>query len=159
MSEELPERPLDLMALLATLARHEVGCLLIGGVAVQVHGHRRTTRDLDVIPEPTAENAARLRHALDELEARPRGMPGAGVPTEEQLVAAPVVPPLTTSQGEIHLLNVVPGAAPYAELRSRAIEVRLDDVLVAIVSREDLIAMKRASGRPSDLADLEALGE
>lgn len=157
--ERLPERPLDVMRLLDVLARHGVDYVLIGGIAVQVHGHRRTTRDLDLIPEPTAENAARLHAALVELEATPVGVLGAGVPTEEQLVKAPVVPPLTTTHGEVHILNDVPGAAPFADLRSRAEVVNLDGVSVPIVGLEDLRAMKLASGRGSDLDDLSALDQ
>jgi hypothetical protein len=37
------DRPLDLGELIAALARHGVDYLVIGGVAAQVHGHRRTT--------------------------------------------------------------------------------------------------------------------
>lgn len=55
--DRVPGAPLDLRELLATLQRHEVDYTVIGGVAVQVHGHRRTTKDLDVIPDPAALTA------------------------------------------------------------------------------------------------------
>jgi len=152
----VPERPLDLQQLFATLARHGVEYVVIGGVAVQVHGHRRTTRDLDVMPAPTRDNLDRLALALGELEARPRELPG-GTPTGEQLATAPVVPPLTTRHGELHILNEVPGAAPYDDVRRRALVVELDGVQLAIVGLDDLIAMKRASGRLSDREDLAVL--
>jgi len=157
MSEAtLPERPLDLQQLFATLARHGVDHLVIGGVAVQVHGHRRTTRDLDLMPAPTAENHARLALALRELEARPCGLPG-GAPTPEQLGVAAVVPPLTTVHGELHILNRVPGAAGYDEVRRRALVLDLAGIPIAVVGLDDLIAMKRASGRRSDRDDLAVL--
>jgi predicted nucleotidyltransferase len=156
--ERLPERPLDVMRLLETLARHGVDFTVVGGVAVQVHGHRRTTRDLDVIPEPSRANLERLTAALEELNARPTEIPGAGPPTVEQLATAAIVPPLTTDHGELHVLNEVPGAAPYAELRSRALVIALDGVDVPIVALDDLLAMKRATGRPDDLRDVEVLG-
>ena len=44
--------PLDIGELIAVLARHEVDYVVIGGVATQVHGHRRTTMDLDLTPDP-----------------------------------------------------------------------------------------------------------
>jgi len=50
------------------------------------------------------------------------------------------------------------GAAPYAEVRARALVIELD-VQVAVVGRDDLIAMKRASGRPIDRSDIIALTE
>jgi hypothetical protein len=46
---------------------------------------------------------------------------------------------------------------PYDELRSRALEISLGDLGLAIVSRDDLIAMKRASARTIDLEDIAAL--
>lgn len=65
------ERPLDIGELIAVLARHDVDYVVIGGVAAQVHGHRRTTKDLDLTPDPDPENLRRLSAALAELEARP----------------------------------------------------------------------------------------
>jgi len=152
---ELPERPLDLTRLLEILADHGVEYTVIGGVAAQVHGHRRTTRDLDVIPDPRPENLRRLAAALAELDAHPRDLPGG--PPDDQLAAAPVVPPLTTRHGQLHILNAVPGAAPYDQLRARALVVDLDGLQITIVGLDDLISMKRAAGRPSDLADLAVL--
>lgn len=155
-SADAPHRPLDLQELFGTLARHRVDYLVIGGVAVQVHGHRRTTRDLDLIPAPPSENTVRLFAALEELEAHPRELPG-GIHTVEQLGAAPVVPPLTTRHGELHVLNEVPGAAAYDLMRDRALPLDLDGVPVVVVGLDDLIAMKRASARASDLEDLAVL--
>src|SRR6266498_439834 len=80
MTEDAPERPLDLLRVLEVLARHRVQYLVIGGVAVQVHGHRRTTKDLDLVPSPEPDNIARLAAALEELQAQVRGTPGAAVP-------------------------------------------------------------------------------
>lgn len=157
MSTGPPSAALDARALLATLDRHAVEYTVIGGVAVQVHGHRRTTKDLDLIPAPDEANIARLTSALAELDARPRDMPGAGAPTAQQLATAAIVPPLTTRHGELHILRDVPGAPPYADLRARALVIDLDDLSLAIAGIDDLIAMKRASGRPADLRDIAAL--
>ena len=153
---EGPAQPVDLRELLASLQRHEVDYTVIGGVAVQVHGHRRTTMDLDVVPAPDAANLERLARALAELGAHPRDLPG-GAPTAEQLAAAPIVPALTTAHGQLHILRDVPGAPPYADLRARALLVDFDGIPLAIAGLDDLIAMKRASGRPQDARDIAAL--
>jgi len=157
------ERPLDIGELIATLARHGVDYLVIGGVAAQVHGHRRTTMDLDVTPDPDPQNLRRLGEALAELEARPRDAvsDGAELATgdPERLAVAAIVPPLVTRHGQFHILKEPKGAHGFEEMRDRALTVDLDGVEVAIVSLDDLIRMKRAAGRPGDLDDIAVLTE
>lgn len=154
--ERLPAVAFDLRRLIATLHEHDVDYTVIGGVAVQVHGHRRTTKDLDLVPSPDRENLEHLAAALAALSARPRDVPG-GSPDADQLVAAPIVPPLTTDHGELHILRDVPGAPAYAELRARAVVIDLDGIAIAIAGLDDLISMKRASGRAVDERDIAAL--
>lgn len=160
-SRESADRPLDIGRLLAVLARHEVDYVVIGGVAIQVHGHRRTTMDLDVMPDPDPENLTRLGAALVELDAEPlEGAPdGAEIQTAdpERLAVAAIVPPLLTRHGQIHVLKEPKGARTFEKLREAALKVELGGVEVAIVSLDDLIRMKRASGRPTDLEDVAAL--
>jgi hypothetical protein len=55
-------------AILAALERYEVRYVLIGGLAANAHGVRRTTRDVDVIVERSRENLERLAEAARELE-------------------------------------------------------------------------------------------
>ncbi len=150
-------RPLDLRELFRVLDEHGVDYLVIGGVAAQVHGRRRTTKDLDITPAPELDNFTRLTAALVALDAHPAEVgPGAPTPTAEQLRIAPVVPPLITRHGELHILNDVPGATVYAEMRTRALSTDLDGITTYIVSVDDLIRMKQAVGRQSDLEDIEA---
>lgn len=146
------EIPLDAAIILRTLAEHEVDYVVIGGLAVQAHGHPRTTQNLNLVPEPGAANRKRLRAALEALGARPVGA------RRPQPVTVPSsgVLELDTDAGGVDVHVKPPGAAPYPALRSRALMLELDtDVLVA--GRDDLIAMKRASGRPIDRADIVAL--
>jgi hypothetical protein len=148
------EIPLDASAILRVLSVHRVDYVVIGGLAVQAHGHPRTTQNLDLIPDPSPDNLERLRAALLELRARPVG---------DADPADIVIPPtgvleLDTDAGGVDVHRAPPGAAPYAQLRIRALELELD-VTVAVASRDDLIAMKRASGRPIDRGDILALTE
>lgn len=143
-NEARAERPLDISKLFAVLASHDVGFVVIGGVAAQVHGHRRTTMDLDLTPDPDPENLRRLSTALSELEARPAD-DGAEV--------------LLTRHGQIHILKEPKGARSFDEMRERALVVDLDGTDVAVVSLDDLIRMKRAAGRPGDLDDIATLTE
>jgi hypothetical protein len=155
--------PLDISKLIAVLADHGVDYVVIGGVATQVHGHRRTTMDLDLMPDPHPENLRRLGAALAELNACPADSgPGEGeisVSDPERLAMAAIVPPLQTRHGQIHILKEPKGARPFDEMRERALLVDLDGADVAVVSLDDLIRMKRAAGRPGDLDDIATLTE
>ena len=161
--EVRPEGPLDIGELIAVLARHDVDYVVIGGVATQVHGHRRTTMDLDLTPAPDPENLRRLGGALAELEARPADSGVAegeiSIADPERLAIAAIIPPLQTRHGQIHILKDPKGARPFDEMHERALVVDLDGASVAIVSLDDLIRMKRAAGRPRDLDDIATLAE
>jgi hypothetical protein len=146
------EIPIDAVAILRVLAAHRVEYVVIGGLVVQAHGHPRTTQDIDLVPEPTDENRRRLLAALLELRARPVG---ARVPGTIEIPETGVLE-LDTDAGGVDIHAAPPGAASYAELRERAMVIDLD-VPVAVVGRDDLIAMKRASGRPIDRSDITAL--
>jgi hypothetical protein len=156
-------RPLDVRSLVEALDRHGVDYVVIGGVATQVHGHRRTTMDLDITPGPDSENVRRLAAALDELDAQPTDpeLAQADFPATdpERLALAAIVPPLLTRHGHVHILKEPKGARPFEQMREAALVVEIDGVQVAIASLDDLIRMKRAAGRPSDLDDIGALTE
>jgi hypothetical protein len=151
------ETPLDAERILRALAEHEVDYVLIGGLAVQTHGHVRTTNDADLIPAPNPANLRRLTAALRELDARVLN-PG----EEDTEIDAKMLPKATiwqfvTRDGGIDVMHEVPGGRPYAELSERALRVRLGDIDVPVVDLDDLIQMKLARGRPVDLADVAAL--
>jgi hypothetical protein len=152
-----PDAPLDAERILRALAEHGVDYVLIGGLAVQTHGHVRTTNDADLIPAPNPANLKRLASALQALDAR---VLNAG--EEETKVDAAMLPRATiwqfvTRDGGIDVMHEVPGGRPYAELSDRALHVRLGDIDVPVVDLDDLIQMKLARGRPVDLADVAAL--
>lgn len=154
-----PDTPLDAERILQALAEHAVEYVIVGGLAVQTHGHVRTTIDIDVFPRPERANLTRLADALNALNARVLS-PG----NEDMKIDAAMLPRATlwqfsTPYGAIDVLHDAPGAPPYGDLRRRALEIRLADVHIAIAGRDDLINMKRASGRPVDLEDIAALTE
>jgi hypothetical protein len=156
-------QPLDVSRLLEILAGHDVAYVVIGGVATQVHGHRRTTMDLDLTPDPDAENLRRLAAALEDLEAKPadpnliQGEISAIDP--ERLAHAAIVPPLMTRHGQVHILKEPKGARAFEQLLDAALVMEIDGIEVAIASLDDLIRMKRAAGRPGDLDDIAVLTE
>jgi predicted nucleotidyltransferase len=146
------------VALLRRLAAAQVDFVVIGGVAVATQGYGRSTDDLDITYDTGAENLERLGGVLLSLHARLRGVaddvpfiPDARTLRRVQLLT------LDTDDGALDLLVDPAGAAPYAELRTRADPIELEGVEIRVVALNDLLAMKRAAGRPQDLADVEAL--
>ena len=68
---------------------------------------------------------------------------------------------LDTQLGRIDIMQWVPGIPgdlAYEHLVRDAVETALGDHPVRVCSRDDLITMKRAAGRPQDLLDLQELG-
>lgn len=151
------DTPLDAERILRALAEHGVEYVLIGGLAVQTHGHVRTTNDADLIPAPDPANLERLAAALRSLDAR---VLNAG--EEETEIDAKMLPRATIWQfasrdGGIDVMHEVPGGSPYEELSERALHVRLGEIDVPVVDLDDLIRMKLARGRPVDLEDVASL--
>jgi Nucleotidyl transferase AbiEii toxin, Type IV TA system len=145
-------------SLLRSLTEAGVDFVVIGGVAVIMQASPRLTKDLDICYDPGHENLERLAAVLIKLEARLRGVDEdlPFVPDARTLRRTQILT-LTTVDGGMDLLVDPDGAPSYAALRRRASWVEFEGISVRVASVDDLIAMKRAAGRPQDLVDLEAL--
>jgi hypothetical protein len=147
-------------AILAALERHGVRYVLIGGLAANAHGVRRTTRDVDVIVERTRENLARLADAARALEV------GSPVVDSRMRELDPLDPAdlaraanvsLDTRNGELDVMNEAKGAPAFDLLAGRAVVVEVFGTCVPVASLDDLIALKDAAGRDVDLRDIADL--
>jgi hypothetical protein len=152
--------------LLLTLTGAGVDFVVIGGVAVGVHGFVRATEDLDVVTDPRPENLARLAHVLRGVQAVQVGVGDFSPdefpydPTDPRQLAEGDNFRLETSLGPLDIMQWVAGVASdlaYGDLASRAITVQFRDIDVRICGLEDLRAMKQAAARPQDLRDLDRL--
>jgi predicted nucleotidyltransferase len=149
---------LKLLALLGRLGRAEVDFVVVGGVAVVFQGYGRSTKDLDITYATDTENLRRLGEVLVGVHARLRGI-AEDVPfvPDERTLARTRLLTLDTDDGGLDLLADPPGAPSYETMRSRADRVELDGIVIAVAALDDLLAMKRAAGRPQDLIDIDAL--
>jgi hypothetical protein len=118
-----------------------------------------TTVDIDVFPRPDLNNLARLADALTALDARTLNPGSEGLAIDAAMLPRATMWQFATPHGAIDVLHDAPGAPQYDDLRSRALEIRLGDLRLAVAGLDDLISMKRASARPVDLEDLAALTE
>lgn len=149
----------DARELFAALACHEVDYVTIGGIAIQAHGGQRLTQDLDIAIATSAENLERLAGALSEVDARilgPDGQRSISTPGASLLGSSDQWH-LITDHGPLDVVTIPAHLGSFEEVRSRAHETPLGDLTVPIAHRQDLLKMKRASGRPQDLADAQLL--
>jgi hypothetical protein len=158
--EEGPQPgPFQPDALVATLNRHGVDYVVVGGIAAIRHGSRRATRDLDIVPAPTPDNYRRLSAALAALDARLRGVDAhrLGIdPTDPEVLAGGADLGLATAHGFLDVLQELVGVE-YRGLRARAQPGRLRAEPIVVAHVDDLIAMKLRAGRPIDLQDIAAI--
>lgn len=154
----------DLERIFDALARRNVRFLVVGGVAVVLHGHLRFTADLDMVVHLEPRNARQAMEALQELGFRPRAPVDAlGFADPETRRSWVLEKGLTVfslwspeMQGtEVDLFVEEP--FDFDDVDSRAVVADLGATSVRVISRPDLIAMKRRAGRPRDLADANVL--
>ena len=154
----------DALELFRALGRHEVEYVTVGGVAIQAYGGQRMTQDLDVVIAASKDNVQRLAAALVDVDGRilgPDGQRSKSVPSAAMLASGDQWH-LITAYGPLDVLTVPAHLGPFADVHARAHSVQLGDLSIPIAHRDDLLTMKRAAGRPQDLADvrlLESLGD
>ena len=129
------------------LERDRVRYVVVGGVAMVLHGCVRATRDLDLVVDRSPAEAARATHALMSLGF---------VPTIPLPLAELVV--LSMLDREHRAIDVFARfQIPFAELWERSELVRVGEGVARVASIPDLIREKRIYGHPRDLLDVESL--
>jgi predicted nucleotidyltransferase len=136
--------------LLAKLARAEVKFMIVGGVAVALNGFVRTTEDVDILIEASAENVTRL---LDELGNFGEGHARELSPAD-----------FSDSEGAVRIIEDFPldvftmmRGKRYVDLVGSTKTTRIDDVEVRYLNAQALIALKSDSQRDQDRIDVSAL--
>ena len=142
--------PPDFKELLEEFERASVEAILVGGYAVAFHGRPRATKDIDLVLEGSAENLARAATALTRFGAPAEVVVAVGALKRSEIAFMGQAPL------RVDFMRSIDGV-PESDLFARAVEAQLDGVRVRVISMDDLIANKRAAGRPQDLIDAEFL--
>jgi hypothetical protein len=141
----------DFRDLLHAFNAAEVRYLVVGAYAVTFHAQPRFTKDLDLWVEPSSDNAPRVLAALKTF-----GAPVANLSLDD-LVNPALVYQIGVAPNRIDVLMGVSGIE-FEDAWPNRVPSNYGDCPIHVISRDDLIRNKRASNRPQDLLDLQALG-
>ncbi|MEA2414719.1 MAG: hypothetical protein QOI58_1376 [Thermoanaerobaculia bacterium] len=143
---------------------HDIRYVIVGGIAVILHGSPRLTADLDIIIDL---EPAQARTTIEVLQQA--GFV-AEVPVDIRQFADETVRRSWIVDKHMKALSLHDGEMPptvidllaespiaFEELYGRAKLVSVDDMTLRVAAIPDLIALKRLSGRPEDLRDIEEL--
>jgi hypothetical protein len=139
---------MDLETLLKSLNAREVRYVIIGATAFPVHGYVRATLDVDILIEPTEQNARRTWEALRAFGYDVTEL------TVEDMLNKKILIRQYWLETDIH-----PSAAgvTFEQVRANRVEGVIGETPTYFAGLDELIAMKQAAGRPKDMEDLRAL--
>jgi hypothetical protein len=147
----IPPMDENLKELLSAFNANHVRYVVIGGYAVFVHGQPRMTKDLDVFVESSPENAVVVYRALAEFGA-PLEKFTVGDFADGKTVGRFGVPPIC-----VEVIQRIDGV-DFSTVYANSVPILIDgEVPARYISADDLITNKLASGRPQDLADVDAI--
>jgi hypothetical protein len=143
------------LEVLRALAREGVDYVLVGAVALGVHGIVRATEDVDLFIRPDGENVERLKRALRSVWDDPDI---AGITADDLAGEYPTVRYGPPGEGfVIDLLSRLGSAFAFEDLESETMSV--EGVPARVATPATLYRMKRGTLRPIDRADAETLRE
>lgn len=155
---------MSMFGLLQTLADAKVEYVLVGGLAVALHGYQRVTMDVDVVLAMNSGNLQRFLSTAHASGLRPT------IPVPLDALAQPeliekwhlekgmLAFSLRGAETMATVLDIlIRPTIPFADLRRDAVMVEVGAISVAVASIEHLIAMKTGTGRSKDLIDIEEL--
>lgn len=158
----MPSDPIT--RILAELDKAGVRLVVVGGVAVVLHGHLRFTADLDLAVALDRDNVLATLSALKGLGYRPRP------PVRAEDFADPAIRATWVRDKNMIVFSLwsesFPGTdvdlfaqlpIPFEELEDRAVRLTVAPLTVRVASIRDLIEMKRKAARPVDAGDIAAL--
>jgi hypothetical protein len=141
----------EFVEMLSALSAADAEFLVVAAHALAAHGVPRATGDLDLWERGTPENARKVLAALKSF-----GVPLFNLSVKD-LSTPDIVFQIGVAPLRIDILTSITGVE-FEGAWARRKELELGGVRFGVLSREDLIQNKRATGRPKDLLDVESLG-
>jgi len=147
-----------------TLNKNKVKYLIAGGMAINLHGIPRFTKDLDILIDQSLKNLAALTKALDKLGFKPKVPVKTRVflnpenwarwKKEKGMIALNFYNPKNPYE-EIDLLIYTP--VSYEDAVKNRTSISIGSMKLNVVSLKDLMKMKKKAGREQDRADIKSI--
>ena len=141
----------DYKEMLQILQNQDVDFILVGAYALAAQGYPRSTLDIDIWVDPTKENSMKVFKALSEF----------GAPLEEigpnSFEQKGIMFQIGVAPCRIDIITEISGDIDFQSARNRAKQVKIEDISLNILSIQDLINNKEATGRPKDIEDANRL--
>jgi hypothetical protein len=146
------------------LNRKHIDYVVVGGVAFVLHGLIRLTADLDLMINLDEKNISKFVDIMNSLGYKPK------IPVRADELIDPTKrrywlkeknmkvfsfyhPRQTISLIDVFIYEPI----PYEKVKANSVKFKIGNFSFPVASVDDLIKLKRLSGRPQDLADIEAL--
>ncbi|MHC4638404.1 MAG: DUF6036 family nucleotidyltransferase [Planctomycetota bacterium] len=146
------------------LNKAKVDYIVVGGVALVLHGVVRLTADLDLMIYLEEKNIRKFVKTIQNLGFRPR------VPMKSEDIVDPLVRQRLRQEKNMKVFSfyhpkeaislvdvLIDEPLDYQKIKAHVEKMKVGKLLVPVISSDDLIALKKISGRPQDLADIESL--
>jgi hypothetical protein len=140
----------DYEEFLELLNKHNVRYCVVGAFALAFHARPRYTKDMDILIEPTPDNANKLLSALDEF-----GFGSLNLAVEDFSNRGNIIQ-LGYEPVSIDILTLIKGLK-FADIWESRIQGPYGKQTVNFIDRQNLIRSKKVSNRAQDKADLELL--
>ena len=137
----------DFKEMLSCLKNEGVDFIIVGAYALAAHGLPRATGDIDIWVRNSFENAQRIMRALMKF-----GAPISHL-SEEDFTAPDVIVQLGVEPCRIDLLTGIDGVG-FDEAWRNKVSIRIDNLEIDVLSKEDLLRNKLATGRDKDQGDI-----
>jgi len=136
--------------ILLILSEKKVKFILVGAYAMAAHGYPRSTMDIDIFVKPDPENAFLVLQALETFGAPVENLSLNDLQNEDIIFQIGVAP------CRIDIITSIDGIK-FDDAYSHSDIIEIEDIPIHVLSIDDLIINKRATGRIKDLADAEVL--
>lgn len=150
--------------IIKTLNKHNIKYLIVGGLAINLYGIPRFTKDIDIVCDMSEDNLKRLIKAIKELGYKPR------VPIKIDDFAKPELRSKWKKEKGMlafaffdpkdyfkELDIVMQEKLSFDKMYKNKVVMKMDKVNVYVCSIDDLIKLKKTASRKQDISDIEAL--